>query len=320
MAEKKTVFVSYSSKDRRFVKQIVDTLEASGIRCWKAPEMIPAGSSYAKEIPKAIRECQVFLLILSSNSQESVWVEKETDSAISNRKTIIPFQIDDAVLNDTFTFYLNNVQMVSYVTDPKQAMEDLLLELEPYANKKVCSKGTANETVKIDGDTTAVNSEITRRKEAKKQNVRMSFARSAGSGNTLRMNRIPVECRSCGSKALENTAFGTYRCTECGTDNYDDFMTVRRYLEEVGHAPAIVIERETGVPRRVIEYFFKEEYLEIPSGSPVRIPCAGCGSPIRTGTLCENCKQKRSSSGTKTFGYSRGKSIGDKDSRWRSGL
>lgn len=105
MADRKSVFISYSSKDRAFVDRIVRKLEEMGIYCWQAPEHIPAGSSYAKEIPKAIRECEVFLLFLSERSQDSIWVEKETDSAISERKNIIPFQIDDAPLNETFRFY-----------------------------------------------------------------------------------------------------------------------------------------------------------------------------------------------------------------------
>ena len=88
MADKGYVFVSYSSTDRIFVNKIVEELKNVGIRCWQAPGGIPAGSSYAREIPKAIRECEVFLLFLSGKSQASIWVEKETDSAISNRKKI----------------------------------------------------------------------------------------------------------------------------------------------------------------------------------------------------------------------------------------
>ena len=112
--ESKTVFVSYSSKDRILVNQIVRIIENMGISCWKAPECIPAGSSYAREIPKAIAGCQVFLLMLSETSQDSIWVEKEIDNAITNRKTIIPLALDDKPLSDAFLFYLNNVQMISY--------------------------------------------------------------------------------------------------------------------------------------------------------------------------------------------------------------
>ena len=114
MAEIKSVFISYSSKNRELVHKIVRVLEHIGVSYWKAPDMIPVGSNYAREIPRAIRECDLFLLILSKESQESVWVEKEVDSAICYKKNIVPFKIDDTPMNDTFSFYLNNVQMIPY--------------------------------------------------------------------------------------------------------------------------------------------------------------------------------------------------------------
>ena len=118
----------------------------------------------------------------------------------------------------------------------------------------------------------------------------MSFARQPRNTNALRINRIPLTCRNCGSKNLSNVSMGIYRCDDCGTENYDDYQTVRNYLDKVGMAPALVIEKETGVPRRVINYFFKQEYLEIPKSSTIRVPCERCGAPIRTGTLCDACK------------------------------
>lgn len=59
----------------------------------KAPDMIPVGSNYAREIPRAIRECDLFLLILSKESQESVWVEKEVDSAICYKKILFRLRL-----------------------------------------------------------------------------------------------------------------------------------------------------------------------------------------------------------------------------------
>lgn len=277
MADKKTVFISYSSRDREFVKQLVETLQAMGVACWVAPEMIPAGSSYAREIPKAIRECEVFLLLLSKTSQDSIWVEKETDSAISNRKNIIPFQLDDTPLNDAFRFYLNNVQMISYAQNPDMAMRELKEQL-----RELGQEATA-------GEEAVGNSEKT---EEHKSFPRMGYFKGPRDSNALRINRIPLECKNCGSKNLKNISMGIYQCGVCGTDNYDDYQTIRNYLDKVGMASAIVIEKETGVPRRVINYFFREEYLEIPEQSTIRVPCEKCGAPIRTGVLCEDCKRK----------------------------
>ena len=69
---KESVFISYSSKDSKIVEKIVAMLKEAGISYWKAPEMIPAGSNYAREIPRAIAQCQVFLLVISSYSRSTV--------------------------------------------------------------------------------------------------------------------------------------------------------------------------------------------------------------------------------------------------------
>ena len=305
MAQEQSVFISYSSRDTEFVKRIIKQLDRIGVSYWKAPEMIPAGSSYAREIPKAIQQCSVFLLVLSPTSQDSIWVEKEIDNAICNRKTIIPFEIREVVLNDTFRFYLNNVQMISFARNPDTAFEQLrsqifqmLPELQKPGN---CAVDGTNEMIHRNRETVSTAHRETQNKlqqpeegDPKKRVLSMAAvpgkSRNGRNSNALRMNRIPPACQYCGCKDLQNVTIGTYRCVRCGRDNYDDFQTIRNYLEKAGATSATVIERETGVPRRIIEYFFRDEYLEIPKNSPVRVPCAICGAPIRTGTLCDNCK------------------------------
>lgn len=287
MAQEHSVFISYSSRDEEFVKRIVKQLDSMGVSYWKAPEMIPAGSSYAREIPKAIQQCSLFLLVLSPTSQDSIWVEKEIDNAICNRKTIIPFEIREVVINDTFRFYLNNVQMISYARNPERAFEQLQKQIyQILPDLQQPEPGKVPQQVR----------EADRNMEPGDPKKRVLTAISSGNNrnrsnsNALRMNRIPLACQYCGCKDLENITIGTYRCVRCGRDNYDDFQTIRNYLEKAGATSAIVIERETGVPRRIIEYFFRNEYLEIPKNSSVRVPCAACGAPIRTGTLCDKCK------------------------------
>ena len=122
---------------------------------------------------------------------------------------------------------------------------------------------------------TAVRNKVTR-------NRREKFMRSSG---------IPVECQYCGGK-LEIISKGIYRCKECGRENYDYLRKVQNFLRVNGAKSAIVIERETGVPRPFIEQFLAQEFLEIPKLEPNRISCVKCGAPIRTGTLCEICKRK----------------------------
>lgn len=296
MASEKYVFISYSSKDSTYVNKIVKILDEMKVSYWRAPEMIPAGSNYAREIPNAITGCEVFLLFISAASQESIWVEKEVDSAVRNRKIIIPVQIDSAPLSEMFLFYLNNVQMISYSENPESAIADLKAQLRMLLLKEKGSEGEAESKQKDHGNNKASQD----RKEitvSEKEGVSEKAKRK----NAFSVNRIPTECRYCNGE-LTQIETGTYRCNRCGKDNYDDFQTVRNYLEKNGATAAVIIERETGVPRRVINHFFEQEYLEIPKLSPVRLSCRQCGAPIRTGVLCDDCK-----SGKKPDAWSSGK-------------
>lgn len=296
VAMNKSVFISYSSKDERYIKKMTQMLEKMGITYWIAPDMIPAGSNYAREIPSAIQNCDIFLLVLSKASQQSIWVEKEIDSAIYYRKTIVPFQIDDSPMTDMFRFYLNNVQTIYCANRPKDAIEELKQRLRTLL--KLTAESIHNPGGKKDrGESSTSKEETTEGRDSEnkdaptEQESEIAIARRKRE-SFLRSSGIPTACGYCGGD-LEKISRGVYRCKKCGRENYDYFQTVRNFLRKYGAKPVIIIERETGVPRHVIEQFVSDEYLEIPKLEPMRLSCVKCGASIRTGTLCENCKNAR---------------------------
>ena len=296
VAMNKSVFISYSSKDERYIKKMTQMLEKMGITYWIAPDMIPAGSNYAREIPSAIQNCDIFLLVLSKASQQSIWVEMEIDSAIYYRKTIVPFQIDDSPMTDMFRFYLNNVQTIYCANRPKDAIEELKQRLRTLL--KLTAESIHNPGGKKDrGESSTSKEETTEGRDSEnkdaptEQESEIAIARRKRE-SFLRSSGIPTACGYCGGD-LEKISRGVYRCKKCGRENYDYFQTVRNFLRKYGAKPAIIIERETGVPRHVIEQFVSDEYLEIPKLEPMRLSCVKCGASIRTGTLCENCKNAR---------------------------
>lgn len=144
------VFISYSSKDITQAENVRNILEQNGIPCWMAPRDIPGGSNYTKEIPVAIRGCQVFVLILSQNAQNSHWVLKEVDAAVNNSKVIIPYMIEDIELNDEFNFLLTGAQRYFAYQNEPEALENLISRA-----KAVTQKGT--DTVGDSEDKTTAN-------------------------------------------------------------------------------------------------------------------------------------------------------------------
>ena len=125
----KKVFISYSSIDVATAETVRNVLEKNGIFCWMAPRDIPGGSNYTKEIPVAIKNCEVFVLILSKNAQSSQWVLKELDSAVNCGKVILPFMLEDCILNDEFNFLLTGAQRYAAYQKTAEAMEKLIARI-----------------------------------------------------------------------------------------------------------------------------------------------------------------------------------------------
>lgn len=132
----KEIFVSYSSIDMVQAETVRNVLEKNGLSCWMAPRDIPGGSNYTKEIPIAIRNCTVFVLILSKNAQGSHWVLKELDAAVNASKVILPFMLEDCSLNDEFNFLLTGAQRYAAYQKTSEAMETLVGRIRGILNSE----------------------------------------------------------------------------------------------------------------------------------------------------------------------------------------
>lgn len=141
------VFISYKAEEFEEANWVKQTLENNGISCWMAPMSISGGSSYAVEIPQAIRSCKVFVLILSKKAQLSKWVPRELDQAINENKTIMPFMLENCALKDDFNFYLTNVQRYAAYESKSTAIEKMINEIRAILGIEQCQ---VNNEVKFE--------------------------------------------------------------------------------------------------------------------------------------------------------------------------
>lgn len=84
------VFISYSRKDLTFVERLAKDLEAAGLEVWYDLSGLEVGTRWGKEIQNALDQSQYFLVVLSPNSVDSEWVEKEFLYANNQKTKIIP--------------------------------------------------------------------------------------------------------------------------------------------------------------------------------------------------------------------------------------
>ncbi len=126
-------FISYSSKQYDRMVEIKELLRQKGISTWSAPEDIPIGSKYSEVITQAIKNAGCVLLLLSDSSQNSTYCELEVGLALKCGKVIVPLQIEEIQLNDTFVLYMGDQKIYKAYgrtaggNDWQQAVEQLRL-------------------------------------------------------------------------------------------------------------------------------------------------------------------------------------------------
>lgn len=105
------VFISYAAEDESTAKAVEEKLSASGINSWASFKVEP-GEDWLKEIIGAIKQSQVFVLVFSSASNVSKFVEHEAQAAFLSKKEtlIIPFIIEDVTPTEKFEFIMSGRQ------------------------------------------------------------------------------------------------------------------------------------------------------------------------------------------------------------------
>ena len=141
-------FISYSSKDELFAKQLHESLQNKGVQCWFAPHDLPVGAKTWDAIDEAIRIRDKLLLILSEASISSDWVEDEVSKAYAeerdrNATMLVPIRIDQSVMT-TPEPWARKLRDQRNIGDFRQwdnhdcyqtALDRLLRDLEPPPSK-----------------------------------------------------------------------------------------------------------------------------------------------------------------------------------------
>lgn len=79
--EEKDLFICYSSKDKKFVQKLAEDLKTHGVTVWWDEWEMMVGDSINKKIQEGILKSSYLAVVLSPDSVESQWVEKELNAA-----------------------------------------------------------------------------------------------------------------------------------------------------------------------------------------------------------------------------------------------
>ena len=109
------VFISYSRKNMAQVMEIKNQIDRTcGTECWiDLKGGIETGAArYDTEIIEGVKNCNVFLFMLSRQSQESENAIGEIDLAKARNKRIVLVNIDNCELNDYFILHYGRADII----------------------------------------------------------------------------------------------------------------------------------------------------------------------------------------------------------------
>jgi eukaryotic-like serine/threonine-protein kinase len=163
------VFISYSNKDKNAADATCTIMEKSGIHCWMAPRDITPGAPFAEAIIDGIKGSKIFVLIFSSNSNQSNQVIKEVDRAVHHRLPIITLRLEDAPMSKQLEYYLSDVHWLDALTQP---IEDHINKLGRVVQMLLKESETDNEDL-IKTLSTKPQKEVTRKTGGSLRNFKL---------------------------------------------------------------------------------------------------------------------------------------------------
>ncbi|WP_413582385.1 toll/interleukin-1 receptor domain-containing protein [Bdellovibrio sp. HCB288] len=129
--QKIVAFLSHSSKDKPFIRQLAADLESEGVSVWLDEQRILVGDSISEKIGQGLAESDYFLIALSDASMSSEWVKKELSAAllseIEKRQVgVLPIKLSECEIPNL----IKDKKYADFSKSYKQGLKDLLAAMK----------------------------------------------------------------------------------------------------------------------------------------------------------------------------------------------
>ena len=113
------LFVSYAHADNMAVVPVVEAVQAQGRAVWIDKGELHAGTSWAGEIVRAIKNAKGVIVMCSAHAFESDHVKREVYLADRYKKPMLPVFIEAATMPEDFEYFFTGVQWLELHKTPE---------------------------------------------------------------------------------------------------------------------------------------------------------------------------------------------------------
>lgn len=128
------VFISHNHKDKSFVERLKEDLKSQGIHVWVDEDEMKVGDNLIQKIEKGIKDNDFVIGVISRNSIDSKWVQKELSISMnreisSKNLKVLPVRLDDCEMPPM----LSDKIYADFSTNEKydEGLEKLLVTILP---------------------------------------------------------------------------------------------------------------------------------------------------------------------------------------------
>lgn len=119
------LFVCHSSKDEAVAREVVEALEADGLKCWISERDVLPGENYQEAIVQALEAASGIVFLFSENSNKSLEIKKELSLGGSISVPVFPLRLSPIAPSGALRYELAVRQWIDIFPDRQQALAKL---------------------------------------------------------------------------------------------------------------------------------------------------------------------------------------------------
>ena len=119
------VFLSHSHHDKRLAARLARELRRHGVAAWYSERHIAGAQQWLDEIGRALKRCDWFIVVLTPEAVDSMWVKREVAAALIDKKyngCIVPL-LAKSCDYEQLAWPLTTLQMISLLPFTKGVAE-----------------------------------------------------------------------------------------------------------------------------------------------------------------------------------------------------
>jgi hypothetical protein len=123
-------FICFSSKDEAVAREVVEFLEAQGLKCWISLRDVAPGQNYQEAIVQAIEAAQCIVFLFSDSSAKSGEIRKELSIGGGINVPVFPLRLSPIAPTGALRYELATRQWIDIFQNREQALTRLVATIK----------------------------------------------------------------------------------------------------------------------------------------------------------------------------------------------